>query len=37
VKGAHFYTISEADRTAVLRDFKEYAPEGVAYYAWTTQ
>ena len=34
---AHFYTISESERDLVVKNYPVFTPEGVAYYAWTTQ
>jgi lysyl endopeptidase len=34
---AHFYTLSEAEKAAVLQFFTMFKPQGVGYYAWTTQ
>ena len=34
---AHFYTISDSERDLVLKNYPFFTPEGVAYYAWTTQ
>ena len=34
---SHFYTISEAERDIVLKNNPDFRPEGVGYYAWTTQ
>lgn len=34
---AHFWTISEIERDIVLKNNPNFTPEGVGYYAWTTQ
>ena len=35
--GSHFYTLSEVDKAIVLKDHPTFLPEGIAYYAWSTQ
>lgn len=34
---AHFWTISAVERDIVLKNNPNFTPEGVGYYAWTTQ
>ena len=34
---AHFWTISAIERDIVLKNNPNFTPEGVGYYAWTTQ
>ena len=33
----HFWTISEVERDIVLKNNPNFTPEGVGYYAWTTE
>ncbi len=33
----HFWTIGEGERASVLKNYPVFTPEGIAYYAWTTQ
>jgi hypothetical protein len=35
--GAHFYTVSAQERAIVAQEYRQYAYEGVGYFAWPTQ